>query len=122
MALIFVLSSQSSLGGWTAPAWVQALRKAGHIVEYAALGLLIARALLAPGAWTEAAGREAQYRRVWWLGTAIATAYALTDELHQMFVPRRGAHLTDVVIDCLSAVAALGILYIVKTRRAAPGT
>ncbi len=35
--------------------------------------------------------------------------YAVSDEVHQLFVPGRGGQLTDVIIDTAGAGAGLGI-------------
>jgi VanZ family protein len=121
MAAIYYVSS---LNTWTTidgPPLYRALRKSGHIFEYAALALLIGRAL--ERTWTSRgeALTRALLARVWWVGVTLATLYALTDEFHQSFVPRRGSHLADVAIDALSATAALGIWYIVRIRQRSRG-
>jgi len=41
--------------------------------------------------------------------------YACTDEIHQLFVPGRGAQMSDVLLD--SAGAGLGIVLFVTIRR-----
>ena len=74
-----------------------AARKLGHFVEYAILGWLIARAL------HDTRGHRDSHAV---LAVALATAYAITDELHQRFVLGRSAAASDVVIDMLGAVAA----------------
>ena len=43
------------------------------------------------------------------------TLIAATDEFHQLFVPGRGARVTDVLIDSLGAAA--GILLFLAVRR-----
>ena len=43
--------------------------------------------------------------------------YAMSDEFHQTFVPKRGGRVEDVVLDTLSAVAALGFWYRHKARQ-----
>ena len=88
-ALIFAFSAIPSLGTGLGP-WDLALRKLAHAAEYAVLGALLVRALRRPlPAW------------------GLAVLYAVTDELHQTFVPgRRGAPL-DVAID--AAGAAIGV-------------
>jgi VanZ family protein len=121
MLLIFVLSSQGGLGGQQWPPLLQALRKLGHVIEYAVLGILLGWALLVtwsarntntgPSA-SPATPRRTLLARAWLWGAILATLYAVTDELHQGFVPGRGPHLEDVIIDALSAIAALGIWYI----------
>ena len=53
---------------------------------------------------------------------AICALYACLDELHQNFVPGRGAQITDVGLDCIGVLAglaviilAMGIVKLVKT-------
>lgn len=117
MAVIFYFSS---LNTWTTadgPPAFKAVRKSAHVIEYSVLGILIGHAL-----WTTWLSRGMQsslflLSRVWWVGIVLSTLYATSDELHQAFVPRREFHLTDILIDGLSATAALGIWYIVRARK-----
>jgi VanZ family protein len=117
MALIFFFSAQSSLGDMSMPPYLAALRKTGHIAEYAVLALLLGRALAT--SWQAQGHRpsRALLQRAWWLGVTVASLYAVTDEFHQTFVPKRGGHVGDVLIDVLSATAALGIWYLVRVRK-----
>ncbi len=71
------------------------VRKAAHLCEYALLAGLI---------WLlmRAYGRE---RR--WLAVLLAVLYAVTDEVHQAFVPGRTGLARDVLIDAVGA--ALGV-------------
>ena len=71
------------------------LRKLGHFVEYLVLGMLVARALRTASGWT---------LRHSVLAVGLATSYAVTDELHQHFVPERTAAVGDVAIDALGAI------------------
>ena len=74
-------------------------RKLAHMSEFALLALLFLRAL---------SHDRGDARK--WISSAwvLATAYAASDELHQLFVPGRDGRIIDVVID--SAGAALGLL------------
>lgn len=75
-----------------------AIRKLGHLSEYAILGALAFRAVRGEGrGWS---GR--------WALTAvlIATAIAIGDEIHQSFVPTRTASPLDVMIDVAGAAIA----------------
>ncbi len=96
MAVIFYLSAQRSLP--QAPGyWLDAvLKKLCHAIEYAILFLLLFRA------WR--CGRTTDQA----LCTSLlaTAAYALSDELHQAFVPGRSANWYDVLID-LSGVLLL---------------
>jgi VanZ family protein len=89
-AVIFVLSAQpdltTGLGGWDT-----ILRKLAHFAEYAILGALLVRAL---AAYVPA--------------IAAAIAYAISDEIHQAFVPGRYASALDVAID--AAGVLIGVL------------
>ena len=82
---------------------VFAARKTAHVTEYAVLSWLLARAFLRPGTpwgrWDRKAAALA------WL---IASLYAASDELHQVFVPNREGRWSDVLLD--SSGAALGII------------
>ena len=96
-ALIFTLSSVPDLGTGLG-GWDLVLRKLAHAAEYAILGVLLLRAL------------EHAWGAFW-----LTTAYAVTDEIHQMFVPGRLGSPLDVAID--AAGAAVGIALVVHARR-----
>ena len=44
----------------------------------------------------------------------IATAYAVTDEFHQLFVPGRSGQMTDVMIDSGGALVGLLALHVIR--------
>jgi VanZ family protein len=90
--VIFGLSSQpgSKLpGGWSVE---------GHLGVYAVLGVLV---------WFALGGRSAGLRGII-LAIAIASAYGITDEFHQSFVPQRTPDVLDWVTD--TAGAAVGVM------------
>ena len=66
------------------------VRKTAHFLEYALLGVLVCRAL----------GIDVK-KKAHLLGAALAfcSLYAVTDELHQYFVPGRSCQIKDVMID-----------------------
>ena len=101
-ALIFALSSISDLGTGLG-GWDLALRKAAHLAEFAILGALLARALLGTTRWWS------------WPAWLAGTAYAVTDELHQHFVPGRQASVLDIVIDTVGV--AVGVLAVKAASR-----
>jgi VanZ family protein len=91
-ALIFALSSIPDLGTGLG-GWDLALRKIAHAAEYAVLGVLLVRAV----------GRELP-------AAALGIAYAVTDEVHQTFVPGRQGAPLDVVIDAVGVLVGVYVL------------
>jgi len=74
--------------------------KLKHMAAYAVLGALIWRALgrRGPKPWQVA------------VTVAIATAYGLTDEVHQIFVPGRSCDPLDLSADAVGAAIAAYVL------------
>ena len=95
MAVIFYLSAQSHPpvpGG--IPDWIL------HSVEYFGFGALVFRAV--------SGGLPAVVTRARVATTmAIVTTYAISDEVHQLFVPFRTADVRDVRSDIVGASIAL---------------
>lgn len=82
------------------------VRKIAHLLEYALLGALVHLLLRSYGL------------RMWWLTMLIGVAYAVSDEVHQAFVPGRLGVPTDVLIDAVGVAAGLLIVrYIDHIRR-----
>jgi VanZ family protein len=107
-----VLFALSSVPGSDVPALpVSFADKIEHGLVYGILGILCFRALGRSFRLSIAAMVAA--------GTAIALAYGISDELHQIFVPGRNADPRDVVADAigglLGCLAAAGF----RARRAA---
>jgi VanZ family protein len=87
-----------------------ALRKIGHLTEYAILATLLWRALRGTLA--------APSKMVLALSTLfMAAAFAASDEYHQSFVPSRTASAHDVMIDCVGALFAVTLCAIFARRR-----
>ncbi len=85
-------------------------RKMAHVSEYFILGLLLARALHAPV-------RPFQGRRWVLVALIVVFLWAVFDELHQLFVPSRGASVFDVGLDTASGgLAQLVRLFWDKVR------
>jgi VanZ family protein len=75
------------------------IRKNAHFFAYLVLGTLVSNGLRGSGV--------AGYRSIG-LALLFCILYAISDELHQLFVPGRGGQVKDVIID--SAGAVVGIL------------
>lgn len=105
--LIFALSAfPLRVDGGTVPGG----DKAAHLLEYAVLGFLLARALrrtrpaLGAGGLVAAAG-------------FLGALYGASDEFHQAFVPERTASLGDVVADAAGALLGAAVLAVLSRGR-----
>jgi VanZ like protein len=100
-ALIFALSSVPDLGTGLG-GWDTVLRKIAHTGEYAVLGALLLRAT--------ASAR---------LALALGVLYAVSDEVHQTFVPGRAGSPVDVAIDAVGVACGLVVWQLIRSRRLA---
>lgn len=92
--------------------WHHYLRKAGHVVGYAMLGLLLLR-----GFRTTFAHRPDWIRLLpvfAWLGTAFVAAM---DEWHQSYIPSRTGTVNDVLLDSAAGLVALALAYVALRRK-----
>jgi VanZ family protein len=99
MLLIFLLSSQPSLPTIRFFSGTDLL---AHAVFYGVLCMLLARSLAPPRVMT--------WKRVLLL-TTLVTAYGITDEYHQLFVPGRNASGWDILADGLGGFLAALMLF-----------
>jgi VanZ family protein len=76
------------------------IRKQGHFFMYFVLGILTINALTKMGV---------KGKRIIWISLLICVAYAITDEIHQLFVPGRSGEVRDVLIDSIGA--SIGIIF-----------
>lgn len=80
------------------------LRKLAHLAEYSIFALLLY------GCFGGRDGYRWRPRLASWC-VAAASAYSLTDELHQVFSPGRHASLIDCGIDTTGAAIAMVLVY-----------
>ena len=109
MALIFFSSSVSDPGA--PPGGLS--DKSAHVLAYAALGAALVRAL--------AGGSARRVTRGCVLAAAaLATAYGVTDEVHQSFVPERTPDAMDLLADAVGGLAGavcMALAYRLAGRR-----
>lgn len=107
-ALIFYFSAQPSLTThWGL--WDFIFRKLAHMFEFGVLSFLVWRALRQhrlPGGWAFPAA------------AALSLMYAVSDEIHQSYVPGRTAAVRDVWFD-IAGIAAVVVAVLVFRRRRA---
>lgn len=71
------------------------VRKTAHFMEYAVLAMAFSYAL-----WRQ---RVSKLKKIL-LAVMLTILYAITDEVHQLFVPGRSGRVFDVLIDSIGAI------------------
>lgn len=74
--------------------WDHPVRKGAHMTEYAILGFLAFGAYLKD---------KTKWKKSAFVAFVSAAGYAVTDEIHQYFVPGRACMITDVGFDSVGA-------------------
>ena len=108
MAVIFCLSSLS-----VAPLPPGMSDKSAHGIGYTGLAATIVRALA--GGLPRPVSLPTAVTAV-----ALAVAYGVSDEVHQMFVPGRSAELYDLAADAVGAIAGASTCWAWGTISARP--
>jgi VanZ family protein len=96
--LIFAFSAVPSLGTGLG-GWDLVLRKLAHFAEFAVLAALVYRA----------SGRAL-------VSVAAASLYAVTDEVHQLFVSGRQGSPVDWLVDTAGAITGVLVYRLVSRR------
>lgn len=84
-----------------------AIRKLAHFAEFALLGLALMQFICT-------IQRRRKIKAGWFFAWGIGTLYAITDELHQVFVEGRGPGLWDLVIDSAGVLAGAAVLLLLR--------
>jgi VanZ family protein len=101
MGAIFYLSAQSSLPQAPDPWWDTLLKKGAHMGAYAILMVL----------WWRALAQRCSARSALGLAALLSVLYAVSDEIHQLYVPGRNGCLWDVGIDSCGVLLAVIALW-----------
>ena len=109
MAVIFVLSAQKGDESQSLSDGLifvtefgfgsDLVRTCAHFLEYAGLSVLIYNALY------QSCGKVRPYWSVF-----LSFLYAVSDEIHQLFVEGRAAQISDIIIDTFGAVSGIAVL------------
>ena len=90
----------------------------GHFIEYFVFGIALANALRflvrATGRTSDGAHDwdAARGRAVVGIAVALAAVYAVTDELHQLFVPGRACDPADFAVDVVAALLGATVFWL----------
>lgn len=102
MILIFFLSSRPSVKVSESPVLDFLFFKGLHLFEYGALFFLIYRA--------SKASFNFPVSKTIFLAFTLTLIYAISDEIHQLFVPTREGRIQDIFIDSLGAFVVAQLL------------
>lgn len=81
------------------------VRKLAHFTEYLILGILVCNMLRC-------------YDKKYYLAIIICVLYAISDEVHQAFVPGRSPQIYDMLIDSFGSICGIVLVNIfIKNRR-----
>lgn len=79
------------------------IRKLAHLTEYAILGLLVYNLIHS-------------YNKKTYIALFISILYAITDEMHQYFVPGRSCQITDIMIDTIGIIIGVYLYKLIIKR------
>lgn len=109
MAVIFSLSAQTAGESSEVSGWLifimklnvsqDFIRTVAHFLEYAGLSVLIFNALY----------QSFGYQRPL-VAFIISALYAVSDEIHQLFVEGRAFQISDIIVDSLGAASGILVL------------
>ena len=81
------------------------VRKCAHFAVYFILGILVANALIS---------NDIARHRVVLLALLICVTYAISDEIHQLFLPGRSGQVRDVFIDSTGGLVGILLMKVIK--------
>jgi len=108
MTMIFVLSSQSGLRISDDADIDGPMRTLAHFTVYAILAAVLLLGL---------SGKSGPTLGGVLVAFAAALLFAVSDEIHQAFVPDRAAEIEDVLVDSVGAVVGLGVAFVLLRKR-----
>lgn len=106
---IFYLSGVSGLSSNMTVFWDVFWRKLFHAGEFGVLNLLLWRALYF--------GEKIEFKKALIWSLFFTVLYAISDELHQSFVPSRECRWQDMVQDSLGSAAVAGAIFLLHRIR-----
>ena len=88
------------------------IRKGAHMTEYAVLGASVCALFfyLADIKHGKSVSRFGMMGYAW----IFSVLFAVTDEIHQAFVPGRGPSVKDVLIDSVGAAIGIALIYLIR--------
>lgn len=90
------------------------VRKGAHFTIYLVLGILVSNSIIKS---------NVEFKRNYLLlALLICFLYAISDELHQLFIPGRSGEVKDVLIDSTGALVGILLMKKLKTKHSSVRT
>ncbi len=100
--IIFLLSSRPSVQASRFILYDFLLKKTAHFIEYFVLATLIYRSLRNTAKISKS--------NLYLASVVLAVLYAISDEIHQTFIPTREGRIRDVIIDSAGIAFAISVI------------
>ncbi|MDI3546342.1 MAG: hypothetical protein PWP68_1759 [Rikenellaceae bacterium] len=84
------------------------VRKYAHFTSYLALGLLVMNAFMRSGV---------KGFKAFIFSSVFCLIYAISDEIHQFYVPGRDTQVADVMIDSAGVFVGIGMYWMVSKKK-----
>ena len=110
----FLIWLNPHISYWTIQTIHVAIRKLGHVTEYAVLAVLLWRAFRL-GTWW-----RLNLSMLFLIVSVACCLFAISDEWHQSFTPSRTPSARDVLIDIIGALIGIGIYSALTRGKSAP--
>lgn len=113
MIIIFIMSSRQRISLADTEVENFLIFKSLHVIEYAFLYLLLFRASF------KTFSKKITIQTIFFISIVGAILYAISDELHQTFVPTRQGSVRDIFIDTIGILLAFSYtkMYLNKLKR-----
>ena len=82
------------------------IRKLAHFTEYLILGTLVINMFTKNNA-----------KKTYLLSILLCIIYAISDEIHQIFVPGRACQIKDILIDSVGSITGIYLFKLLKKRK-----
>ena len=82
------------------------IRKLAHFTEYLILGTLVINMFTKNNA-----------KKTYLLSILLCIIYAISDEIHQLFVPGRACQIKDILIDSVGSITGIYLFKLLKKRK-----
>lgn len=82
------------------------IRKLAHYIEYLILGILVIKMFI-----------KNNIPQSYLISIIFCIIYAISDEIHQLFVPGRACQIKDILIDSIGSITGIYLYKLISKRK-----